>query len=76
MHAKKPVLVIDDEVATLIMFRLFLNAYGDALLTAENGETILRLARKHRPDMKIPGMSSSKYARKCKRPHMRPKWSR
>lgn len=43
MNAKKPVLVIDDKVPTWIMFRLFLDAYGGALRTAENGETILRL---------------------------------
>ena len=39
MNATKTVLVIDDEAATLTMFRLFLNAYGYSVLTAENGET-------------------------------------
>ena len=61
MNAKKTVLVIDDETATLTMFRLFLKAYGYSVLTAENGETGLRLVRKHQPgivftDLKMPGM--------------------
>jgi YesN/AraC family two-component response regulator len=43
------------------MFRLFLNAYGYSVLTAENGETGLRLVREHHPgivftDLKMPGM--------------------
>ena len=37
MNAMKTVLVIDDETATLTMFRLFLKAHGYAVLTAENG---------------------------------------
>ncbi|WP_413815119.1 response regulator, partial [Desulfosarcina sp.] len=49
MNAAKTVLVIDDETATLTMFRLFLNAYGYSVLTAENGETGLRLVREHHP---------------------------
>ncbi len=61
MNAKKTVLVIDDETATLTMFRLFLKAYGYSVLTAENGETGLRLVREHLPgivftDLKMPGM--------------------
>ena len=39
MNATKTVLVINDESATLTMFRLFLNAYGYSVLTAESGET-------------------------------------
>jgi anti-anti-sigma factor len=61
MNAKKTVLVIDDETATLTMFRLFLNAYGYTVLTAENGEIGLDLVRQHQPeivftDLKMPGM--------------------
>ncbi|MBC2709461.1 MAG: response regulator [Desulfosarcina sp.] len=61
MNAMKTVLVIDDETATLTMFRLFLNAYGYSVLTAENGETGLQMVREHRPgivftDLKMPGM--------------------
>ncbi|WP_372677414.1 hypothetical protein [Desulfosarcina sp.] len=38
MDASETVLVIDDETATLTMFRPFPSAYGYAVLTAENGE--------------------------------------
>jgi DNA-binding response OmpR family regulator len=60
MKAKKTILVIDDETATLTMFRLFLNAYGYTVFTAENGDTGLRLVREHHPeivftDLKMPG---------------------
>jgi len=61
MNAQRTVLVIDDEAATLTMFRLFLNAYGYTVLTAENGESGLQMARDHHPgivftDLKMPGM--------------------
>ena len=61
MNAQRTVLVIDDETATLTMFRLFLNAYGYTVLTAENGESGLQMVRDHRPgivftDLKMPGM--------------------
>ena len=57
----RTVLIIDDETATLTMFRLFLKAYGYSVLTAANGETGLQLAREHLPgivftDLKMPSM--------------------
>ena len=60
MKATHTVLVIDDEAPTLTMFRLFLGAYGYTVLTAENGDTGLRLVHEHRPDivftdLKMPG---------------------
>ena len=72
MNATKTVLVIDDEAATLTMFRLFLNAYGYSVLTAENGETGLRLVREHHPgivftDLKIPGMDGFEVLRQVKK---------
>ncbi len=55
------ILVIDDERATLAMFRLFLEAYGYTVLTAENGTQGLEVFKKERPpivltDVKMPGM--------------------
>lgn len=55
------IVVIDDEKPTLSMFKLFLNAYGYDVHTAEDGETGLSLCRKEQPDMvftdiKMPGM--------------------
>ncbi|MBL7176555.1 MAG: response regulator [Desulfobacteraceae bacterium] len=55
------ILVIDDERATLSMFRLFLGAYGYEVLTAENGAAGIEVLRKERPsivitDIKMPGM--------------------
>ncbi|WP_319522327.1 response regulator [uncultured Desulfosarcina sp.] len=72
MNARQTVLVIDDEAATLTMFRLFLNAYGYTVLTAENGETGLQLARGHRPgivftDLKMPGMDGFSVLKEIKK---------
>ncbi len=55
------VLVIDDEKPTLSMFKLFLNAYGYEVYTAENGEKGIDLFFKIHPgivftDIKMPGM--------------------
>ena len=55
------VLVIDDEKATLSMFRLFLEAYGYLVLTAENGTAGIEIFAKERPsivitDIKMPGI--------------------
>jgi len=55
------VLVIDDEKATLAMFRLLLDALGYEVLTAENGPEGLALFARERPgivltDIKMPGM--------------------
>jgi anti-anti-sigma factor len=72
MNAKKSVLVIDDETATLTMFRLFLNAYGYSVITAENGETGLQLVREHHPgivftDLKMPGMDGFEVLKQIKK---------
>jgi YesN/AraC family two-component response regulator len=55
------ILIIDDEKATLSMFRLLLGAYGFAVLTAENGKEGLEVFKKERPaavltDIKMPGI--------------------
>ena len=55
------ILVIDDEKATLSMFRLFLDAYGDRVYTAENGAEGIEIFRKEKPaivltDIKMPGI--------------------
>ncbi len=55
------ILVIDDETATLTMFRLFLNALGYRVLTAEDGPTGLQLLERENPaivftDLKMPVM--------------------
>ena len=72
MNALKTVLVIDDETATLTMFRLFLNAYGYSVMTAENGETGLELLREHHPgivftDLKMPGMDGFEVLKQIKK---------
>lgn len=56
-----PILVIDDEIPTLRMFRLFLGAYGYRVLTAEDGPTGLRILEREKPpivftDLKMPVM--------------------
>jgi len=55
------ILVIDDEKPTLAMFRLFLDAYGYSVYTAENGAEGLAIFRKEKPeivltDIKMPGV--------------------
>ena len=55
------ILVIDDEKPTLSMFRLFLEAWGYLVLTAENGAEGLDIFRKEKPDIvitdiKMPGI--------------------
>ena len=65
-------LVIDDETATLTMFRLFLNAYGYSVITADSGETGLEMVREHHPgivftDLKMPGMDGFEVLRQIKK---------
>lgn len=47
----RKILVIDDEQATLKMFRLILSAYGYETLTAENGESGLECYEQESPDI-------------------------
>ena len=59
--AQEKILVIDDEKATLKMFRLFLDVYGFDILTAESGEEGLEVFGREKPDIvltdiKMPGM--------------------
>lgn len=55
------ILVIDDEKPTLSMFRLFLEAYGYRVLTAENGMEGLEIFTREKPaivitDIKMAGI--------------------
>ena len=65
------ILVIDDERPTLNMFRLFLNAYGHEVLTAENGASGLEIFRQEKPsivftDVKMPGMDGLEVVKKIR----------
>jgi signal transduction histidine kinase len=65
------ILVVDDEKATLSMLSLLLDAYGYAVLTAENGESGLEIFRNERPsivltDIKMPGMDGIEMLQKIK----------
>jgi len=65
------ILVIDDEKATLSMFRLFLDAYGYTVYTAENGTEGLAIFQKEKPeivltDIKMPGIDGLAILRQIK----------
>lgn len=67
----RKILVIDDEKPTLSMFRLFLNAYGFTVFTAENGEAGLHVFQKEQPsivitDIKMPGMDGLEVLKRIK----------
>jgi len=65
------VLVIDDEKATLMMFRLTLESYGFEVLTSESGQEGLDIFTRERPgivftDIKMPGMSGIEVLKRIK----------
>lgn len=67
----RKILVIDDERPTLSMFRLYLDAYGFTVFTAENGEAGLEILQKENPaivitDIKMPGMDGLEVLRRIK----------
>ena len=67
----RKVLIIDDEKPTLAMFRLFLEAYGFEVLTAENGEEGIRAFETEKPgivftDIKMPGMDGFEVLKRIK----------
>ncbi len=66
------ILVIDDEKPTLSMFRLFLDAYGYKVYTAENGADGLEIFQKEKPaivltDIKMPGIDGLAVLRQIKK---------
>ena len=66
------ILVIDDEKPTLSMFRLFLDAYGYKVYTAENGADGLEIFQKEKPaivltDIKMPGVDGLGVLRQIKK---------
>ncbi len=74
MKKKEPekILVIDDEKATLKMFRLFLDLYGFQIFMAESGEEGLLLFDREKPgivltDIKMPGMDGIEVLKEIKR---------
>ena len=66
------ILVIDDEKATLKMFRLFPDVYGFDILTAESGEEGLVVFDREKPDIvltdiKMPGMDGIEVLQEIKK---------
>jgi two-component system alkaline phosphatase synthesis response regulator PhoP len=58
----KKVLVVDDDVKTVELVKLYLNRDGYRVLTAYNGKDALQMAREHHPDLivldlMLPGMN-------------------
>ena len=65
------ILIIDDEKPILNMFRLLLEFYGYAVLTANNGEMGLEIFVKEKPqivflDLKMPGIDGFEVLRRIK----------
>jgi DNA-binding response OmpR family regulator len=66
--AGKRVLVVDDDVKTVELVKLYLNRDGYRVLAAYNGDEALRLAREGRPDLivldlMLPGMDGFEVCR-------------
>lgn len=65
------ILVIDDERPTLSMFKLFLEAYGYEVFTADNGADGIELFKEHSmpivlTDIKMPGMDGLEVLQRIK----------
>ncbi len=70
--SSRTVLVIDDETATLTMFRLFLRAYGYAVHVATDGPSGLRIVAEEEPhivftDLKMPDMDGLEVLKRIKK---------
>jgi two-component system alkaline phosphatase synthesis response regulator PhoP len=66
--AGKKVLVVDDDAKTVELVKLYLNRDGYRVITADNGNDALRLARENHPDLivldlMLPGMSGLEVCR-------------
>lgn len=73
MENQKPtILIIDDEIDTLTMFRLFLSSYGYRVLVAADGRAGLELVTTEKPsivftDLKMPGMDGFEVLKQIKK---------
>ncbi len=72
-----PILIVEDNAATLKMMRVALQAEGHTVIEAENGESALRLAAEHLPsivllDCGLPDMDGFEVARRLRAiaPHL------
>jgi len=68
---KSTILIIDDELPTLELLQILLEAYGYNVLAAENGEAGLQLFKEHHPnlvltDIKMPGIDGLEVLKRIK----------
>ncbi|MGD1119574.1 MAG: response regulator transcription factor [Dehalococcoidales bacterium] len=68
MMSGKKVLVVDDDVKTVELVKLYLNRDGYRVITAYNGTDALQMAREHHPDLivldlMLPGMNGLEVCR-------------
>lgn len=71
MMSGKKVLVVDDDVKTVDLVKLYLNRDGYRVITAYNGNDALQMAREHHPDLivldlMLPGMNGLEVCRKLR----------
>ncbi len=72
LDKRSPVLVVDDDLETLLVLQQALRAQGLGVRTAEHGEIALNLAREVRPclillDLKLPGLDGYQILEQLKR---------